>query len=435
MSEDAVPPTGQNADAYRAEALGVLDVIKQIKTNAEEQLAEAEGSRKKADSEALFAFQAKGHAEEHSTAVANFKGKAEADLNTIATNKQNSDALVAAITTGKATSDGEIKAIGERRKEVDQAALDIIKAAQAGTSHLEEVESLKEAADASSKATNAALEAANLAKTEVEAGKKLVDGLSVKAQELTTNIAANQKTSTEKSGQIDALLMEAKISEGQLKVVLDHLSKSDEIATGHEVRVAELSKELTELINRVENLLPGATSAGLASSFSAQKSRFARPQSRWLSTFIICMVLLTVIALPSFLAAVGVNWFGHAQDSWDGTLRSLIMRLPILFPLIWLAILAGRNYMLSLRLEEDYAYKEAISTAFEGYKREMEKIVVVDGAVPPPITTLCTNVLRAIAERPGRIYEGKQQDMNLMTEAQGAAEKVKDIAKRQVSSK
>ena len=72
--------------------------------------------------------------------------------------------------------------------------------------------------------------------------------------------------------------------------------------------------------------------------------------------------------------------------------------------------------MMSLRMEEDYACKEVISTAFEGYKREMEKIAVGDGENPTPITILCTNILRAIAERPGRIYEGKQRDINLASE-------------------
>ena len=85
-------------------------------------------------------------------------------------------------------------------------------------------------------------------------------------------------------------------------------------------------------------------------------------------------------------------------------------------------------------MEEDYAYKEAISTAFEGYKREMEKIAAGDGENPSPITILCTNILRAISERPGRIYEGKQQDINLLTEIQGIAEKSRDLAKKRLAA-
>ena len=82
------------------------------------------------------------------------------------------------------------------------------------------------------------------------------------------------------------------------------------------------------------------------------------------------------------------------------------MRIPVLGPLVWLAIYAGRNYMLAVRLGEDYAFKEAISTAFEGYRREMKD--VGGEAEGTPLNTLCQNVLKALAERPGRIYESKQ---------------------------
>jgi hypothetical protein len=142
-----------------------------------------------------------------------------------------------------------------------------------------------------------------------------------------------------------------------------------------------------------------------------------------------------VISLPSFYSAiVGKTMFGNPVDStWDGVLRGLAMRLPLVIPLVWLAIYAGRNYMLSLRLEEDYAYKEAISISFEGYKREMENIAVGDATNPTPITTLCVNVLRAIAERPGRIYEGKQQDITILNELQAAAEQANDFRKKAIA--
>ena len=214
-----------------------------------------------------------------------------------------------------------------------------------------------------------------------------------------------------------------------------HLAKSDEIATGHETRVAGLTEELQNLVRRVDGLLPVATSAGLASSFNKQRSRFTGPQRQWLWTFIVCIGLLVVLALPSFLAAVGLNLGAHpADESWSAAWRNFVLRLPIIFPVVWLGIYAGRNYMMSLRMEEDYAYKEAISTAFEGYKREMEKIGVDDGDKPTPITILCTNILRAISERPGRIYEGKPQDINLVTEVQGLVERSAELSKKRVAT-
>ncbi len=226
-------------------------------------------------------------------------------------------------------------------------------------------------------------------------------------------------------------MAQAQAAQDNLKAILEHISKSDEISTGHEKRVAEMTKELQVLIGRVEGLLPGATSAGLASSFNKQRSRFTSPQKQWLSTFVACIVFLVIVAVPSFLSAIG--WTHSTDQSWNAAWRSLVLRLPILFPIVWLAIYAGRNYMMSLRMEEDYAYKEAISTAFEGYKREMEKIAVGDGEHPTPLTILCTNILRAISERPGRIYEGRQKDINLLTEVQDLVERSAELSKKQLA--
>jgi hypothetical protein len=238
---------------------------------------------------------------------------------------------------------------------------------------------------------------------------------------LTASIAESHKVSTQRSAEIETLLKAAREAEINLGKILNHLQKSDGIASGHEVRVEELSKKLETLNTRAEGLLPGFTSTGLAHSFSEQKQRFAIPQKRWLQTFISCIIGLILVASPSFLNAI----IGAPADSWGVIFRGMAMRLPIVIPLVWLAIYAGRNYMVSLRLEEDYAYKETISRAFEGYKREMKDIPIGEAKNPTPLTTLCGNVLTAIAERPGRIYDGKQKDITPLNEALTAAEELR----------
>ena len=269
------------------------------------------------------------------------------------------------------------------------------------------------------------------ARNKSDAAQNQTDQFSVKANDLTLEISKKHEITTEKASEIEKLLTEAKINEEGLRKILDHLEKSDGIASGHEERVAKLSLDLESLIKKVEGLLPGATSAGLASAFNAQKKRFGDPQRRWLWAFVWCMVGLVAVSLPSFLHAA----FGSTVSSWDELFRGLAMRLPIVLPLVWLAIYAGRNYMLSLRLEEEYAHKEAISTSFEGYKREMEKIAAGDANNPTPLTTLCINILRAIAERPGRIYEGKLEDLTVLNEIKAFAENAEEFRQKNIATK
>lgn len=400
----------------------LVEELQKIRTQAEEQLKATEVARKKADDDASYANQAKINTENHSKEAALLKGTAESNQGAIAADKQKADELLAALTRGKADIDADIKAINEHRKQVDQATQDLFKAAQTGAAHLKESDDSKKAAEVALKATREERIAAETAHKEVEV-------LLASVKQLGASITENHKTSTQGAADINKLLTDAQAGQVTLTNIVDHLTKSDEIACAHEARVAELSKQLAELNKTAEGLLPGFTSTGLAYSFDAQKKRFAIPQARWLRAFVWCMVGLIIVALPSFLIAV----LGTPADSWKVIFQGMVMRLPIVIPLVWLAIYAGRNYMLSLRLEEDYAYKEALSRAFEGYKREMTGIPVGVVENPTPLTALCVNVLTAMAARPGRIYEGKQKDITLLSEANEMLTRAGEFGKKQTA--
>ncbi|MEY2520604.1 MAG: hypothetical protein QOF24_2363 [Verrucomicrobiota bacterium] len=421
----------------QTEAQRLIAEIQQIKAQAEEHLKAAETSRQKADSEALFAFNAKNTCEAHSTAIAGLKGTVEADVNAIATKKQNSDDLVAALTTGKATVDAETKAIGERRKEIDQLASRISDGATTSQTDLQKIKESKDSIDALRKEAEESRDATIAARDKTSAERARVEQFSTESNDLAKKITTAHESSIALRGELTEILTAAETDKESLAYIIAHLTKSDEVATNHEARLGALSKKLDELTKQATDLLPGATSAGLASAFATQKRRFDAPQKRWLRTFVGCIIGLAVISLPSFLnAIVGKNLLGGTFDpTWDGTLRGLTLRLPLVIPLVWLAIYAARNYMLSLRLEEDYAYKEALSTAFEGYRRQMEQITASETGAPAPLTTLCVNVLSAMAERPGRIYEGGSRDITLVNEAHGAIGQAVDLSKRQLASR
>jgi hypothetical protein len=177
----------------------------------------------------------------------------------------------------------------------------------------------------------------------------------------------------------------------------------------YEDELKRLTAAFSVLHAQIEALLPGATSAGLASAFRDQKSRFDGPQRTWLMTFIAAIALLLAVG------GVGLQGLVREPVSWDSTLRHVVSRLPVAVPLLWLALYAGRNYMLALRLQEDYAYKEAISTCFEGFRREMASIPVTNEQLVP-ILTLCDNVLRTLGQRrPGRLYDGTHDDVTPLT--------------------
>jgi chromosome segregation ATPase len=224
----------------------LIGEINTIKAQAEAQLKQTEISRKNADSEALLAFNAKNACEGHATTIAGVKGAVEADANAIATNKQRSDEALASLTTARATVEADIKAIGNQRKEIDQAAStvtqaagNIEKAAEAGVTKLKDIDASKESAE------NQLLEATQSAKSAVQAAadaasaQNRAEQSSTEAAASTAAMSEEHKVTTDVVEKTQALLVQAQAAQENLKSVLEHLTKSDEIATGHEKRVAD----------------------------------------------------------------------------------------------------------------------------------------------------------------------------------------------------
>src|SRR5258706_4288345 len=124
-----------------------------------------------------------------------------------------------------------MKAFESRRKEIDQSAANIVKAAETGVGRLAEIETLKGSAETtlrsvteSAKATSEAASKAGTAQTEAK-------GSSDDAAALTATIAEHHKTTSENVEKTAALLKQAQVGEANVKAILEHLSKSDEIAT------------------------------------------------------------------------------------------------------------------------------------------------------------------------------------------------------------
>ncbi len=323
------------AESTSPEIQRLLMQIGEIKVQAEEQFRAAELARKSADSEGLFAFNAKKACEEHATIISQLKGSVESEVNTIKSNKQKSDELLAALTTGKAIIDADAKTIGDRRKEAELAAVSTATANANCAVCVQELDKSKVSAEEVLRAIAESREAANQAQKSAGTAHEEIAVCSVDAKNKVKQIVEYHATSNERCLAIKQALEDAQTSEKELESVLEHLKKSDATSTGHEIRVAKLTEDLELLIQRVDKLLPGATSASLASSFSAQKLRFAGPQKRWLTIFIGCILGLVVVALPSFIAALGMPMLGHSANATSNEIwRGLLLRMPIVIPLV-----------------------------------------------------------------------------------------------------
>jgi hypothetical protein len=185
-----------------------------------------------------------------------------------------------------------------------------------------------------------------------------------------------------------------------------------EIAAATEAKVADYEAKLTELQTAadeqrkiIDDLLLGATNAGLASAFDKRAKSFKRPEAGWQWVFLGSLFGLLV------LAAYEAWTFGAATKApeWQELGRMFVHRVPFLIPLIWLAIHSARQASFATRMEEEYAFKATISTSFEGYRRQMAE-VSRDLAPNSPLARLCADTLATISTPPGLVYDKHRMD-------------------------
>lgn len=122
----------------------------------------------------------------------------------------------------------------------------------------------------------------------------------------------------------------------------------------------------TELFDRIEKLLSGATTVGLAQAFAEERRKFTWPNVMWSILFIISML--------------GMFAYGYLNidvtnvKSFEDAISRVLPKIPVFFPLIWLAIYAGKQQSQNKRLAQEYAHKESVARSYEGYKKEIEKL-------------------------------------------------------------
>lgn len=398
---------------------------------AEEAGRRTHAARQRADDDASYAHNAKVASEEHSKAIAAAKGQAEADASWFTTTRQGVEEAHAVIVKIKADAEGATQTITVAQSEVEKGRAAVAKA-------LEEVNSLRSTAETASTEAATHTKAANTHKVnaegyseEAEAAKDKTEAAKDKAEATLKELDELASASRERAAEVASLLTEVKEAKASADALVASMKVADakaiatiEILKAHETDLAKLKTDFQALHNRIESLLPNATSAGLATAFREQKARFAKPQLMWLATFVASLAGLLASSLWG-LPPTG--------ESWDSIGRHFINRLPLIAPLIWLAIYAGRHYGLALRLQEEYAYKEAVSAAFEGYKREMGTVGTAAGG-GSPLVTLCETVLRTLGQRPGRIYEGKHEDITPANTVANAAKDILEVTKEAIKA-
>lgn len=214
------------------------------------------------------------------------------------------------------------------------------------------------------------------------------------------SVDENAATATAKLAELTAVEDSAAELSASIKA---HKSSFDQFDDETKLRTAvfetqksqyeELKGELTEakqrantLIDDSENLLRGATNAGLAASFSRLQKTIGRELlfSRW--SFYLSITLLVFLTLPIAIYVfpglqillkqiTGLSFDpllpkSLAEHSSFETVAQIAARALLLVPGIWLVRFTAARHERLFRLREHYAFKYSVASSVEGFKQQ-----------------------------------------------------------------
>lgn len=193
--------------------------------------------------------------------------------------------------------------------------------------------------------------------------------------------------------------------------------KDDGLKQELDVRLEQLTTFETEqkkrqeaLFSNIESLLPGATSAGLASSYTILKENFKKPIDNYTRAFYGAMLTLLLggmaLVIDNFTLWPFQIELSRAA-SWEEMLRTLLTRLPVVIPIVWFAIFSATRRSQYERLQQEYAHKEAFASSYESYKKQLKELNVDADSLQQE---LIAKAIDAIAFNASKTLDGKHEE-------------------------
>lgn len=163
------------------------------------------------------------------------------------------------------------------------------------------------------------------------------------------------------------------------------------------------------LNEQIETLLPGATSAGLASAYKDMKESFNNPIKNATYVYLFSIGLLVAASFVFSIESIGgENWIEFVKfDNWDAVLKGLVYRIPFYGAVIWLAYVASKRRSEYQRLQQEYAHKEALAKSYDSYKKQLESLDNEDKTMQKEFIM---KAIDAIAYNASQTLDGKHGD-------------------------
>ncbi len=239
-------------------------------------------------------------------------------------------------------------------------------------------------------------------KQSVLKAKEAVEGEKEKIEELLGSVESEVKELDRFHTKIFGEKNDDDELEGGLSEDLDKLMGSmDKFEKEQKLKYKALNEQ-------IEELLPGATSAGLASAYKEMKETFGEPIKRASRLFYWSIAGLVALSLFVAIDSIGLDGIRLIETGdWPNIFKGLVNKLPYYVPIVWLAFYATRRRSEYQRLQQEYAHKESLAKSYNSYKQQILDLGDDDKAMQKEFIMKAVD---AIAYNASKTLDGKHGD-------------------------
>ncbi|WHA40569.1 hypothetical protein [Agrobacterium larrymoorei] len=172
---------------------------------------------------------------------------------------------------------------------------------------------------------------------------------------------------SEKRSQVNGIVAESESLFEGAKKVSEKIEEVSSSAIAARERMAAAEEQAEKLIERSEQALRGSTGVGLAKAFENRQQKLSLAGTTWVAGLVVALLAALGIGAYRISALQSVlNNESPANIVW----MNVILTVFGIGGPVWFAWLSTKQISVSFRLAEDYAFKAAISKAYEGYRSE-----------------------------------------------------------------
>lgn len=189
---------------------------------------------------------------------------------------------------------------------------------------------------------------------------------------------------------INAISVDAEKDRAQIVVARENVDATHS-------SLQSIAEEAASILKQCESVYSSATSVGLAAAFDERSKNLGNSIWFWIVGLVAALVVGGVVGGSQLKSLSGLLSQPGTSSALIG-LNIILSVLSVGAP-VWFAWLATKQIGQRFRISEDYAFKAAVSRAYEGYRREAVRI---DSELE---AQLLRSALQRLDEQPLRLVE------------------------------